>query len=45
MTYTYYRYLDKFHCIPKDIQDLFEFMDYNETISKIDILTGNVGAQ
>ena len=29
--YSYYRFLDKFHCEPKDWKDLMEFTDYMNT--------------
>lgn len=35
-TYIYYKYLDKFHLEPKGFVDLFEYLNYNETISKIE---------
>lgn len=33
--FTYYRYLDKFHCEPKEWKDLFEYLEYNATESEI----------
>lgn len=33
--FTYYRYMDKFHCEPKDWKDLFEYLAYNDTDNKI----------
>lgn len=38
MLFTYYRYLDKFHCIPRDFTDLFDFVRYTEADSKINSL-------
>lgn len=35
-TYIYYKYLDKFHVEPKGFVDLFEYLNYNETISKVE---------
>lgn len=34
--YIYYKYLDKFHVEPKGFVDLFEYLNYNETISKVE---------
>lgn len=36
--FTYYRYLDKFHCEPKEWLDLFEYLDYNATDGEISSL-------
>lgn len=33
--FTYYRYLSKFHCEPKDWKELFEYIDYNATEKEI----------
>lgn len=35
MVYTYYRFLDKFHVEPSTFVDLFEFLEYTATETKI----------
>ena len=32
---TYYRYMEKFHCEPKEWQDLFDYLDFNNTDNEI----------
>lgn len=34
--YIYYKYLDKFHVEPKGFVDLFEYMNYNDTIIQVE---------
>lgn len=38
MLFTYYRYLDKFHCEPRSFTDLFDFMRYTEVDTSINNL-------